>query len=99
MLELHSNPTRTVSRCLVCGCKEVRSDEVHDRGWVLLAECARCDHRWTARMDPTEPLVSRIPSSHPAPSVRTVRPVRPARPARPAHPARVARVGEAASAA
>lgn len=79
MLEIHSNPTRTVSRCLVCGCKEVRTDEVHDHGWVLLAECARCDHRWTARMNPEEPMVSRIPSQHPSPSVRTVRPSRPAR--------------------
>jgi hypothetical protein len=40
---------RTTTRCLVCGFTEVRTDEVVDRGVVLLAECPRCDHRWTAR--------------------------------------------------
>ena len=38
---------RTLIRCLVCGCSEVRTDEVLDLGWVFLAECPRCDHRWT----------------------------------------------------
>ena len=28
---------------------EIRTDEVVDRGVVLLAECPRCDHRWTER--------------------------------------------------
>ncbi len=70
---LHPSPTRTVSKCLVCGCQEVHTDAVEDRGWVLLAECARCDHRWTARLAPTEPLVSRIPSQHPGRPVRVVR--------------------------
>jgi hypothetical protein len=41
---------RTVTRCLVCGFTEVRTDEVVDRGVVLLAECPRCDHRWTERL-------------------------------------------------
>ena len=40
---------RTVIRCLVCGSSEVRTDEVIDRGLVLLSECPRCDRRWTAR--------------------------------------------------
>lgn len=40
-------PQRTLSRCLVCGFSEVRTDEVIDRGLVLLAECQRCRHRWT----------------------------------------------------
>jgi hypothetical protein len=40
---------RTVTRCLVCGFTEIRTDEVVDRGVVLLAECPRCDHRWTER--------------------------------------------------
>ena len=40
---------RTVTRCLVCGFAEVRTDEVVDRGLVLLAECPRCEHRWTQR--------------------------------------------------
>jgi hypothetical protein len=38
---------RTMTRCLVCGFTEIRTDEVVDRGVVLLAECPRCDHRWT----------------------------------------------------
>ena len=40
-------PDRTVTRCLVCGSSQVRTDEVVDRGLVLLAECSHCDHRWT----------------------------------------------------
>jgi hypothetical protein len=40
---------RTLTRCLVCGCSEVRTDEVIDRGLVFLAECPRCEHRWTSR--------------------------------------------------
>ena len=44
---LHS-PTRTLARCLVCGSSEVRTDEVVDRGLVFLAECPRCEHRWTS---------------------------------------------------
>ena len=42
-----SHPTRTLTRCLVCGSAEVRTDEVVDRGLVFLAECPRCEHRWT----------------------------------------------------
>jgi hypothetical protein len=38
-----------MTRCLVCGFTEIRTDEVVDRGVVLLAECPRCDHRWTER--------------------------------------------------
>lgn len=41
--------TRTLTRCLVCGFNEVHTDQVVDRGTVLLAECPRCDHRWTER--------------------------------------------------
>jgi predicted Zn-ribbon and HTH transcriptional regulator len=40
---------RTLVRCRVCGFSEVRTDEVVDRGLVLLAECPRCEHRWTQR--------------------------------------------------
>ena len=40
---------RTLTRCLVCGFAEVRTDEVVDRGILLLNECPRCDHRWTER--------------------------------------------------
>ena len=38
---------RTLYRCRVCGSAEVRTDEVVDRGLVLLGECRRCEHRWT----------------------------------------------------
>lgn len=41
--------TRTLTRCLVCGFTEIRTDEVIDRGVVLLAECPRCRHQWTSR--------------------------------------------------
>ncbi len=53
-----NTPQRTLSRCLVCGFTEVRTDEVIDRGVVLLAECQRCRHRWTKRVDelPSTPL-------------------------------------------
>jgi hypothetical protein len=36
-------------RCRVCGFSEVRTDEVVDRGLLWLAECPRCEHRWTER--------------------------------------------------
>lgn len=45
--------TRTLTRCLVCGFTEVRTDEVIDRGVVLLAECPRCRHLWTSREAPS----------------------------------------------
>lgn len=47
--------TRTLTRCLVCGFREVRTDQVVDRGIVLLAECPRCDHRWTELGAATRP--------------------------------------------
>ena len=37
------------ARCGICGFSEVRTDEVVDRGVLFLAECPRCDHRWTER--------------------------------------------------
>ncbi len=33
--------------CAVCGSRELRIDAVDHDGWLLLSECARCDHRWT----------------------------------------------------
>ena len=33
--------------CAVCGSRELRTDAVEHGGWLLLSECARCDHRWT----------------------------------------------------
>lgn len=58
--------TRTVSRCLVCGFTEVSTDEVVDRGWVLLAECPRCDHRWTE--SPGAPLSAGAPAPRATPA-------------------------------
>ncbi len=62
---LHT-PTRTLARCLVCGSSEVRTDEVVDRGLVFLAECPRCEHRWTSPTPleaPARPLaVERLPA-------------------------------------
>jgi hypothetical protein len=47
---------RSLTRCRVCGFTEVRTDEAVDRGLVFLAECPRCEHRWTSpapqRMEP-----------------------------------------------
>jgi ribosomal protein S27AE len=52
--------------CGICGFSEVRTDEVVDGGVLFLAECPRCDHRWTSlepiAVDPTT-----------APSLATVR--------------------------
>jgi hypothetical protein len=36
-------------QCLVCGCADVRTDEVLQRELIYLAECPRCDFRWTSR--------------------------------------------------
>ncbi|HKA14634.1 MAG TPA: hypothetical protein VKH41_06425 [Myxococcota bacterium] len=37
----------TGAACGVCGSREVHTDAVEQSGWILLAECPRCDHRWT----------------------------------------------------
>ncbi len=58
---------RTLTRCLVCGFAEVRTDEVIDHGVVFLAECPRCEHRWMSR-EPATPrpaVVARIRSPEP----------------------------------
>ncbi len=33
--------------CRLCGCSEVRTDEVAGLEPLWLAECTRCHHRWT----------------------------------------------------
>jgi hypothetical protein len=53
-------PQCRVSPCRVCGFSEVRTDEVVDRGAVLLAECPRCEHRWT--QPASGPFVVRPPA-------------------------------------
>jgi hypothetical protein len=45
---------RNLTRCLICGFTEVTTDEVVDRGLVFLAECPRCQHRWTSPTPPDE---------------------------------------------
>jgi hypothetical protein len=52
---------RNLTRCLVCGFTEVRTDEAVDRGLVFLSECPRCEHRWTSPAPPPEePEVARL---------------------------------------
>ena len=46
---------RPVHRCRVCGFAELRTDEVIDRGLVLLAECPRCEHRSTGSLAASRP--------------------------------------------
>lgn len=51
------------TRCRVCGCEEVVTDDVIDASWLWLAECPRCDHRWTATVAPP---VQRVRARRPA---------------------------------
>jgi hypothetical protein len=53
---------RSITRCLVCGFREVRTDEVIDRGILLLHECPRCDHRWTEH--PLAPVMTAVGEVH-----------------------------------
>jgi hypothetical protein len=64
---------RTVTRCLVCGSSEVRTDEVVDRGFLLLSECPRCDHRWTEEAPDGASRMRSVQSVRPA--LRVVREV------------------------
>ena len=49
--------SRTLTRCLVCGFAEVRTDEVVDGGVVFLTRCPRCDHRTTERTPTSRPAL------------------------------------------
>ena len=51
-----------MSRCPVCGFAETHDDavEVEDGGVLFLAECPRCEHRWTSRALPCAPGASRM---------------------------------------
>jgi Zn-finger nucleic acid-binding protein len=62
---------RTLIRCLVCGFTEIRTDEVIDRGVVLLHECPRCDHRWTQRGSLDRPAQERLARATRTPSERS----------------------------
>jgi hypothetical protein len=48
-LSIPCEAAATGVRCVVCGCDDVRTDEVVDGEVIFLAECPRCDHRWTSR--------------------------------------------------
>ena len=48
-------------RCPCCSAGEVRTDEVVDRGRLYLAECPRCEHRWTSRA-PIAPALAPYPA-------------------------------------
>ena len=54
-----SNSQR-VRACPVCGARNVSSDAVEHGGLLLLAECPRCDHRWTQPLR-EEPALARVP--------------------------------------
>jgi hypothetical protein len=60
---------RTVRCCIVCGSREVRTDAVEQRGWVLLAECPHCDHRWTQPLSDA-PAPVRAPARVPSNALR-----------------------------
>jgi hypothetical protein len=57
------------AECAVCGSREVRTDAVEHGGWLLLAECPRCDHRWTQRVSEA-PAPARAPARVAAAAVR-----------------------------
>ena len=60
-ITLSRSPRSPVTRCRVCGFAEVRTDEVAERGLVL-AECPRCEHRWTRSAAPVVPHLARVPA-------------------------------------
>ena len=45
---VRTSPNRRLS-CCICGFSEIRTDEVIDRGILFLAECPRCEYRWTSQ--------------------------------------------------
>lgn len=75
--------TETI-RCGVCGFAEVRTDTAVDAAAaaepLLLGECPRCEHRWTAPARLAAPLVGPVTMarSPQRASARTLREVLPA---------------------
>jgi hypothetical protein len=68
-------PQASPHRCRVCGCDPVRTDVVDpglDLATLLLAECPRCDHRWTEPLQ-TQPLHSRRAAVAARPTLRSLR--------------------------
>ncbi len=62
---------RALTRCRVCGCDEVCTDDVLDQGWLQLAECPRCDHRWTSCGAPPTRTIHARRALRPEPEVAT----------------------------
>ena len=54
-LDPHSPMLAADPACRVCGSRRVLLDEVLEGGVLGLAQCARCDSRWTWR--PHRPLL------------------------------------------
>jgi hypothetical protein len=54
-------PFRLEGSCQRCGFSEIRTDEVVDGGVMYLAQCPRCEHRWTSR----EPIRAALVRSKP----------------------------------
>ena len=48
--------SRALTRCQLCGFAEIRTDEVLDPEILFLAECPRCENRWTSRAPIGSPL-------------------------------------------
>ncbi len=44
-------PNIEILHCEVCGSADMEVDEVQSGGRLLLAECGRCDHRFTGRVE------------------------------------------------
>jgi hypothetical protein len=79
MAPILTSPTQRRSRaalipgvagaCAACGCARVRVDAVDDASasaTLLLAECPRCDHRWTVAAAPrSAPLAPAILRARP----------------------------------
>ena len=72
MASAHARYTPIV--CLLCGCPDVHSHEVSDRGVLLLGECPRCDHRWMFRMSDSEAEeLAKLTENEPARVARSAR--------------------------
>ena len=52
--------SRTLTRCHLCGFAEVLTDEVLDPEILFLAECPRCENRWTSRAPIVRPPPVRL---------------------------------------
>ena len=63
--------SQTRTRCPLCGFAEIRTDEVMNRGVVFLAECPRCENRWTSREPIGRPVAQAAPA-HAATAIKVI---------------------------